>query len=339
MKITESYQLKNLTLPNRLVMPPMCMYQAKDGFADNFHFTHYTTTAFGKVGMIIIEATGVTAGGRISDGDLGLWDDKFIPALKEIVDEVHRNGSKIGIQLIHAGRKSEAGSYRRLAPSAIAHSERYAVPEEMTKEDIDEVIKAFGQAARRADEAGFDIVEIHGAHGYLIHEFMSPLSNLRKDTYGGSTENRGRFLAEVIDEVKKYWPSEKVLQVRVSASDWDENGLDVHEVGNLLLPLKNKIDLVHVSSGGNVNRAIPLKPGYQVEFAHEIKQRLDLPVIAVGLITSLDQVEEILSSGKADLVALGRELLRNPFWMFEAYAKDNQLDRLISSYARAYRER
>ena len=339
MKITETYQLKNLTLPNRLVMPPMCMYQAKDGFADNFHFTHYTTPAFGKVGMIILEATGVTEGGRISDGDLGLWDDKFIPSLKEIVDEVHRNGSKIGVQLIHAGRKSEAGNYRRLAPSAIAHSERYAVPEEMTKQDIDEVIKAFGQAARRADAAGFDIVEIHGAHGYLIHEFMSPLSNLRKDAYGGSTENRGRFLAEVVDEVNKHWPSEKVLQVRVSASDWDENGLDVHEVGNLLLPLKDKIDLVHVSSGGNVNRSISLKPGYQVEFAHAIKQRLGLPVIAVGLITSLDQVEEILAQDKADLVALGRELLRNPFWMFEAYAKDNQLDRLISSYARAYRER
>jgi len=339
MKITESFQLKNCLLPNRLVMPPMCMYQAKDGFADNFHFTHYTTPAFGKVGLIIIEATGVTEGGRISDGDLGLWDDKFIPALKEIVDEVHRNGSKIGIQLIHAGRKSEAGSYRRLAPSAIAHSERYTVPEEMTLQDIEDVVNAFGQAARRADAAGFDIVEIHGAHGYLIHEFMSPLSNVRMDAYGGSGENRGRFLAEVIDEVKKYWPSEKVLQVRVSASDWDENGLDVHEVGNLLLQVKDKIDLVHVSSGGNVNRPIPLKPGYQVEFAHELKKRLGLPVIAVGLITSLDQVEEILTSGKADLVALGRELLRHPFWMFEAYAADHRLENLIPSYARAYRER
>lgn len=339
MLLTQPYQLKNLTLVNRLVMPPMCMYQAKDGFANNFHFTHYTNAAFGKVGLIIQEASGVTSGGRITDHCLGIWDDKFIPALKEIVDEVHRNGSKMGVQLIHAGRKSEVTDHRHVAPSAIRHSDRYPIPEELTIDEIHEIVRAFGKATIRAQIIGYDVLEIHGAHGYLIHQFMSPLSNHRMDDYGGSTENRGRFLREIVAEIKKFWPSEKVLQVRVSASDYDPEGLNENEVGMLLEQIKDEIDLIHVSSGGNVNRQIPLKPGYQVEFASYLKHRLGLPVIAVGLITGIDQAENILTEDKADLVALGRELLRNPYWMFEAMAKDNKSDQLLPSYARAFRER
>ncbi len=339
MLLSEPFQLKNLTLNNRLVMPPMCMYQAKDGFANNFHFTHYTNAAFGKVGLIIQEASGVTSGGRITDYCLGIWDDTFIPTLKEIVDEVHRNGSKMGIQLIHAGRKSEVSEQRHVAPSAERHSNRYPVPEELSIAEIKEIISAFGKAAVRATTIGYDVIEIHGAHGYLIHQFMSPLSNHRTDEYGGSTENRGRFLREIVDEIRKYWPLNKVLQVRVSASDYDPEGLDEVEVGNLLEPIKDKIDLVHVSSGGNVNRHIPLKPGYQVDFANYLKHRLNLPVIAVGLITDIDQAESILQEDKADLVALGRELLRNPFWMFEVMTRDKKIEQLIPSYARAFRER
>ncbi|TFG81748.1 MAG: NADPH dehydrogenase NamA, partial [Erysipelotrichales bacterium] len=298
---------------------------------------HYTNAAFGKVGLILQEASGVTPGGRITDYCLGIWDDAFIPALKEIVDEVHRNGSKIGIQLIHAGRKSEVKDQRLVAPSAIAHSEHYPIPEELSVADIRELVKAFGEAAQRAVAIGYDVIEIHGAHGYLIHQFMSPLSNQRTDQYGGSTENRGRFLREIIDEIKKHWPDENVLQIRVSASDYDSEGLDEIEVGNLLELVKASIDLVHVSSGGNINRHIPLEPGYQVEFANYLKHRLDLPVIAVGLITEIDQAEKILTEDKADLVAIGRELLRNPYWMFEALTKDNKNDQLIPSYARAFR--
>jgi NADPH2 dehydrogenase len=339
MLLTEPYQLKNLTLSNRLVMPPMCMYQAHEGYANNFHFTHYTNAAFGKVGLIIQEASGVTPGGRITDFCLGIWDDKFIPDLKEIVDEVHRNGSKMGLQIIHAGRKSEVKDQKHVAPSALRHSERYPVPEALTIEEIHDIVLAFGQAARRAQLIGYDVLEIHGAHGYLIHQFMSPLSNHRTDEYGGNTLNRGRFLREIVDEVKKYWPNNKVLQVRVSASDYDPLGLDEHEVVMLLEQIKDKIDLVHVSSGGNANRQIPLKPGDQVEFANYVKHNLGLPVIAVGLITNIDQAESILQEGKADLVAMGRELLRNPYWMFEAMTKDEKIDQLIPSYARAFRER
>lgn len=336
MLLTQPYRLKNLELPNRLVLPPMCMYQAIDGVPNKFHFTHYTDAAFGKVGYIIVEATGVMPGGRITDNCLGIWDDSFIPHFKEIVDEVHRYGSKIGLQIIHAGRKSETTGLRRLAPSAISHSDRYEVPEAMTHEDIETVVKAFGQAARRAHLAGFDAVEIHGAHGYLVHQFTSPLSNHRVDEYGGTTENRGRFLREIVEEIRKYWPEEKVLQVRVSATDWDEEGLDVAEVGRILQQVRDKIDLVHVSSGGNVMRTIPLKEGYQVEFASYLKKHLDLPVIAVGLITSAEFAESILNDGKCDLVALGRELLRNPYWMHSVLASDGKVDQLITSYGRAY---
>lgn len=339
MLLTQPYQLKNLTLPNRLVMPPMCMYQAKDGFANNFHFTHYTNAAFGKVGLIIQEASGILPGGRITDHCLGIWDDQFIPSLKEIVDEVHRNGSKIGIQLIHAGRKSEVSDQRHVAPSAIAHSDHYPVPEALSIEEIHKIVLAFGKAAVRAETIGYDVIEIHGAHGYLIHQFMSPLSNHRNDQYGGSTENRGRFLNEIVDEIQKYWPHDKVLQVRVSASDYDPEGLDPIEVGNLLEWVKDRIDLVHVSSGGNINRHIQLKPGYQVDFADFLKHRLGLPIIAVGLITDISQAENILQEGKADLVAMGRELLRNPYIMFQALTQDNKIVQLIPSYARAFRER
>lgn len=339
MLLTQPFRVKNLILPNRLVMPPMCMYQAVDGFANNFHFTHYTNAAFGKVGLIIQEASSVTPGGRITDHCLGIWDDAFIPALQEIVDEVHRNGSKMGVQLIHAGRKSEVSGLQHVAPSAIQHSDRYPVPEELTVDEIQEIVHAFGKAAIRAQTIGYDAIEIHGAHGYLIHQFLSPLSNHRSDQYGGNTENRGRFLVEIVAEIRKFWPDENVLQVRISASDYDPEGLDEVEVGNLLDLIKGKIDLIHVSSGGNVNRHIPLQPGYQVEFARYMKHRLGLPVIAVGLITDIDHAESILEEDKADLVALGRELLRNPYWMFEAMTRDKKIEQLIPSYARAFRER
>lgn len=319
-KLFTEYKLKNMSLKNRIVMAPMCMYSAEeDGNPNDWHFIHYINRAVGGVGLIILEATGVESRGRISDRDLGIWNDEQAKGLKGIVKGCKKYGAKVGIQLGHAGRKSEVMSEPCIAPSPIAFSDSYRVPIEMTKNDIKEVELAFKEAARRADKAGFDTIEIHAAHGYLINEFLSPLSNKRTDEYGGSEENRARFLKEVLQEVRSVWPEEKPIIVRVTAEEYDEAGNHDSIVANILKMIKNEgIDLVDVSSGGQINAKINVYPGYQVKFAETIKKEADIDVIAGGLITLPDMAEEILQNERADLVYLGRELLRNPFWSLQA---------------------
>lgn len=331
------YKIRNIELKNRIVMPPMCMYQAENGFVQAFHLTHYASRAFGNVGMIIIEATAISPEGRITDRDLGIWDDQFIPGLKQITDEIHRYGSKAFIQLAHAGRKSQSSANPHVAPSSISFSDQYELPVALEIDEIEELKQHFVQAAQRAVLAGFDGIEIHGAHGYLIHEFLSPLSNHRTDIYGGNLENRARLLREVLHDVKVVLPESFLFQVRISASDYDAEGLTVDDVISALEPVKDLLDFVHVSSGGNVNRPIDLKPAYQVPFSKRIKEQLSIPTIAVGLINNTELIESVLEKNDADLIALGRELLRNPYFVNQCYATNKQFDQIPESYLRAYK--
>lgn len=298
-------------------MPPMCMYSAgTDGIANEFHFTHYTSRAVGGVGLIIMEATGVLPKGRISDHCLGLWNDEQAKALKPIVTACQKQGAKVAIQLNHAGRKCEAQEKIIHAPSAIPFSQDSPMPREMTEEDILETVKAFRSSAERAAEIGFDAIEIHGAHGYLISEFLSPLTNHRTDSYGGSTENRCRILIEILKAIHEVWPAEKPVLLRVSAEDYEPNGIHMEEMSKIINLVKPYIDVLDVSTGGVVpTPPTKIYPGYQVKIAEQMKQACDLPVVTVGLITDPHQVEEILGGERADLVALGRELLRDPYWV------------------------
>ncbi|MGE4413679.1 MAG: tRNA-dihydrouridine synthase, partial [Candidatus Caldatribacteriota bacterium] len=271
------------------------------------------------VGLIIQEATAVESRGRISANDLGIWDDSHIDGLKNIVDTCRKYGAKMGIQLGHAGRKCEAERERIIAPSALAFSEEYRVPNEITKEEISEVVQSFKNAAKRCVAIGYDVIEIHGAHGYLINEFLSTLTNKRTDEYGGSKENRARFLKEIIHAVREEWPMEKTLLLRVSAEDYDEAGNHPEDLAELINLVKNEgVDLVDVSSGGVISVAPSAFQGYQVKFAEIIKEKTSLPVIAGGLIIEPHMAEEILQNRRADLVFIGRALLRNPYWPLEA---------------------
>lgn len=308
--------IKNLNLKNRIVMPPMAQYSAADdGLPNSWHFIHYATRAIGGVGLIMVEATGVERGGRITDRDLGLWNEEQKEALKPIISECKKYGVAMGIQLGHAGRKSEVKDMQPVAPSELAWSADYPVPQELTYEGIQEIIACFKNAARRANEAGFDVLEIHAAHGYLIHQFLSPLSNVRQDKYGGSTENRTRILTEIISAVQEVWTEEKPLFVRVSADDYLEGGINIEEMIRILSLLKESgIDVIHVSSGGLLPAKINLYQGYQVNYSKRIRDELGFRTVAVGLITEPEFANGIIEEGEADLVALGRELLRNPYW-------------------------
>ncbi|MGS2776135.1 NADPH dehydrogenase NamA [Robertmurraya sp. GLU-23] len=313
-KLFSTYTIKDVTFKNRIVMAPMCMYSSheQDGHIQDWHRTHYISRAVGQVGLIILEATAVTPQGRISSFDLGIWSDEHIEGLKELSDGMKAYGAKTGIQIAHAGRKAELEG-DILAPSAIPYNEKMKMPKEMTLEEIRETVLSFQSAARRAKEAGFDVIEIHAAHGYLINEFLSPLSNHRTDEYGGSLENRYRFLQEVIDAVKEVWSG--VLFVRVSATDWTIGGLQVNDYVTMAKWMKEQgVDLIDVSSGAVVPAKIPTFPGYQVPFADQIKQDAQIPTGAVGLITNALHAEEILQNERADLVLLARELLRDPYW-------------------------
>ena len=319
------FELKGLIFKNRIVMPPMCMYSADEsGFAADFHETHYISRAVGGVGLIILEATGVTPNGRISSNDLGIWSDAHIKGLKNIVDKAKVYGAKMGIQLAHAGRKCDSNDEFIVAPSPIRFNEEYKIPRELSKDDIKKIALQFKEAARRSDVAGFDILEIHGAHGYLIHQFLSPLSNKRTDDYGGSRENRVRFLKEILSSVKEAWPKDKPIILRVSADDYTEGGIDKSEMIQIINLIKGEIDMVHVSSGGLISGTqIKLYTGYQVTHAEAIKKECSMPTIAVGLIKDYDHIEEIISNTRADMVALGRELLRNPYLVLNmAYIND-----------------
>jgi NADPH2 dehydrogenase len=319
-KLFSSFQLKNMELKNRIVMAPMCMYSSdNDGMAKDWHFVHYTTRAVGGVGLILLEATGVENRGRITDRDLGLWKDEQIEGLKRIVDVCKVHGAKVGVQLAHAGRKSEVSAEPNIAPSPIAFSDKYRTPIEMSLEDIKKVEAAFRDAARRADLAGFDTIELHAAHGYLISEFLSPLINKRTDEYGGNKENRVRFLKEILREVKSVWPKEKPIIVRVSAEDYSSEGNHDTIMAEMLQLVKDDgIDLINVSSGGVIDTTMKVYPGYQVKYAETIRRKVAVPVIAGGLITSPLMAEEILQNDRADFIFLGRELLRNPYWTLQA---------------------
>lgn len=336
MKLFTPITFRNIELKNRIVMSPMCMYSAEEGVANDFHFVHYGSRAQGGAGLIVVEATGVEPRGRISDKCLGIWNDEQALALKKIVDFVHQNSeSKIGIQLAHAGRKGSVSAetnrqmsleegWETIAPSPIPfhHSER--IPHELSVEEIKTLVEDFRKATKRAVDAGFDVIEIHGAHGYLIHQFLSPLSNTRTDEYGGNPENRARFLMEIVDAVNSEITEKQALFVRISGTEYAENGWEISDSVELAKVLKTKnVDLVDVSSGGNINGVtIPLRPSYQVPLAEDVKKISEIETGAVGLITSAEQAEEILQNGQADLIFLAREILRNPYFAVQSSWKN-----------------
>jgi 2,4-dienoyl-CoA reductase-like NADH-dependent reductase (Old Yellow Enzyme family) len=332
----EPFTLRDLTIPNRVWMPPMCQYSAapegpEAGAPTDWHFAHYAARATGGTGLIIVEATAVSPQGRISPYDLGIWNDTQVEAFRRITRFLSEQGSVPAIQLAHAGRKAstdrpwkggapvgpDAHGWNPVAPSPLAFAEGHPVPAELTAGQIKDVVGQFAAAARRALAAGFEVAEIHGAHGYLINEFLSPHSNHRTDAYGGSYENRTRFALEVVDAVREVWPDDKPLFFRVSATEWlEDGGWTADDTVRFAADLRaHGIDLLDVSTGGNASGVrIPAGPGYQVPFAARVKNETALPVAAVGLITDVEQAEKILANGEADAVLLGRELLRNPSW-------------------------
>lgn len=326
----DSLKIRDLSIANRIWVSPMCQYSAKDGVATTWHDVHIGAFATGGAGLIMMEATGVTAEGRISTTCLGLWNDAQRDRLRPIVEFAHSQGAKIGIQLAHAGRKGSClapwrdhpmaslaeGGWECVAPSAIAFGGKYPTPRALTKVEITELVGAFAASAKRAVAAGFDLVEIHGAHGYLIHQFLSPISNNRSDEYGGSFENRTRFLKEIVAAVRGAIPNSMPLFLRISASDWLEGGWSIDESVELANELRALgVDLIDVSSGGTSSGApVPVGPGYQVPFADRIRNEGKILAAAVGLITEPKQAEEIVASGKADAVMMAREFLRNPRW-------------------------
>ncbi len=336
MSLFSPLQIKSVTLKNRIGVSPMCQYSAEDGFVTDWHLVHLGSRAVGGAGLVLMEATAVSPEGRISPEDAGIWKDEHIAPLRRITQFIEAEGSVPGIQLAHAGRKAstpapwkeksamvapeDGGWTHLLAPSAIAFSEDSQVPLEMTLEDIETIKQAFAQAAQRALQAGFKVVEVHAAHGYLQHQFLSPLSNQRTDAYGGSFENRIRFLLETVQAVRAVWPDELPLLVRVSATDWVEGGWDEAQTVQLAIRLKALgVDLIDVSTGGLVPYAkISVFNGYQVPFAEKIRQEADMPTAAVGIITEAQQANDIIQSGQADLVLLARELLRDPYWPLRA---------------------
>lgn len=343
----EPITLRGMTAKNRVWLPPMCQYSAVNGVPNDWHRVHYGARAAGGFGLLIAEATGISPEGRITPHDTGIWNDEQVAVWQPIVEFAHTQGAKMAIQLQHAGRKASTywpwstvqGSvpithdgaimavganetprysdtgWETLAPSAIAFP-GYAAPKEMSKADIQKVVNDFAQAAQNADKAGFDAVEIHAAHGYLLHQYLSPLSNTRTDEYGGTPENRARIIREVVSAIRQVFPEEKPVFIRISATDWLPDGLQPHDVASAIVPLKELgLDLADVSTGGLLPAKIPnIGPGYQLPAARQIKEITNLPTAAVGLITEPAQAEQVLADGDADVVLIGRAALRNPYW-------------------------
>jgi 2,4-dienoyl-CoA reductase-like NADH-dependent reductase (Old Yellow Enzyme family) len=324
-------RLREVEFRNRIGVSPMCQYSSEDGFASDWHFVHLGAFATGGAGLVMTEANAVVPEGRISPRDLGIWKDEHVPAMRRITDFVHAHGAIAGTQLAHAGRKSstqvpwegngavtpeDGGWDEVMAPSAVPFAEGYPQPRELDEDGIRRVVDGFREAARRALEAGFRVVEVHAAHGYLLNEFMSPLSNQRTGRYGGSFENRVRLTREVVAAVREVWPEMLPLFVRISASDWAEGGWDVDDSVHLASLLRDDgADLIDCSSGGLVpNAKIEIGPGYQVGFAERVRRDGGIPTAAVGLITDPEQADDIIRSGQADMVLLARELLRQPRW-------------------------
>jgi 2,4-dienoyl-CoA reductase-like NADH-dependent reductase (Old Yellow Enzyme family) len=328
-------KIKSIEFKNRLVVSPMCEYSSEDGFANNWHLVHLGSRAIGGAALVITEATAVCPEGRITNGDLGIYKDEHITQLKHITDFIHQHGAVAGIQLAHAGRKAsrvlpwkggaqipsnEPGGWKTVAPSAIPFTDNEEAPLALDKAGIEKVKADFKAATLRAIAAGFKVIELHSAHGYLINEFLSPISNHRTDEYGGSFENRIRLLLEITETVRKVWPDEYPLFIRISATDWADGGWNADDSVALAKILKGKgIDLVDCSSGGNVSYAkIPLEPGYQVEFAEKIKKESGVLTGAVGLITEAAQADTIIRQGQADMIMMARELLRDPYFALRA---------------------
>jgi len=309
--------IRGVTVPNRIFVSPMCQYSSVDGLADDWHLVHLGSRAVGGAGLVIAEATAVQAHGRISPQDLGIWDDGHVDPLGRITRFIHAQGSVAGVQLAHAGRKA---STRRPWESPVPFSDTYPQPTALDEAGIRAVIDAFVAATRRAQAAGFRVIELHAAHGYLLHEFMSPLSNHRGDSYGGSFENRIRLTMEVARAVRAAWPESLPLFVRLSATDWVDGGWDIEECIDLARRLAAEgVDLIDCSSGGNAaHQRIPIAPGYQTPFAARIRAEAGVMTGAVGLITSAHQAEQVLATGQADAVLLARELLRDPYWPLHA---------------------
>jgi 2,4-dienoyl-CoA reductase-like NADH-dependent reductase (Old Yellow Enzyme family) len=329
MSLFSPFTLRSVTLRNRIGMSPMCQYSAVDGRVGDWHLVHYGARAVGGVGLVIVEAAGVEARGRISAADVGIWEDEQVEPLAHVARFVSSHGAVPAIQLAHAGRKASVrapwdlggtprlpvdGGWEPVAPSPIPFADGHAVPAALDEAGIADVVRAFADGARRAMDAGFQAVEVHAAHGYLLHEFLSPLSNHRTDRYGGSFENRTRILREVVEAVRHAWPDRLPLLLRVSCTDWTEGGWDLPQTIELARQVRALgVDLVDCSSGGNVATArIPAGPGYQVPFAESIRRDAGVATAAVGLITSPVQAETVIRSGQADLVLLARELLRDP---------------------------
>ena len=331
----EPFQLRNITLKNRIVMAPMCMYEADhDGFVKPFHIVHYASRAVGGTGLIILEATAVTPEGRISVNDLGIWSDAHIVGLAELTKQMKQYGAVPGIQLAHAGRKATVTG-EIFAPSAIAFNEQYKPPIEMIIEQIEQTVLQFKKAAARAISAGFEVLEIHAAHGYLINEFLSPLTNHRTDQYGGSAKNRYRLLSEIIDAIRSIWNGP--LLVRISAYEYVKGGLTADDHIQFAKWMKEQdVDFIDVSTGGVVPASIDAFPLYQVPYAEAVKKS-GLPVGAVGLITSGKEAETILQNEQADLIFIGRELLRDPYFAYHAAKQLNEeLEPTVQTYKRGW---
>jgi 2,4-dienoyl-CoA reductase-like NADH-dependent reductase (Old Yellow Enzyme family) len=330
----DALKIRSVQFKNRIAISPMCQYSSVDGFANDWHLVHLGSRASGGAALIIQEATAVTKRGRISPDDMGLWKDEQIEPLQRITGFIKKQGSVPGIQLAHAGRKASMSSPwkggKRLeesddgwitqAPSAIPFNEGYTLPEAMSKQDITQTISAFKSSAIRALDAGFEVIEIHGAHGYLINSFLSPLSNQRTDEYGGSFDNRTRFVKEIISHIRSVWPEKLPLFLRISCTDYSPDGWDIASSVLLSAMVKQMgVDLIDCSSGGLIpNVRIPLEPGYQVPFAETIKRETGVMTGAVGLITTASQANEIIESGKADMVLIARESLRRPYFPLTA---------------------
>lgn len=327
-KLLSPLTIGNVSLRNRIAMSPMCQYSAQNGFVSDWHIVHYGTRAVGGAGLIILEASAIAPEGRITPRDIGIWSNDHVEGLKKIVSFIDQQGSVAGIQLAHAGRKASCavpvaggkqldlseGGWQTVAPSEIPFLPGERTPRQLSREEICNIAGCFREAAERANAAGFRIIEIHSAHGYLLQEFLSPLSNKRNDEYGGSFENRIRLLTEVVREVRSVWPEGNPLFVRISSTEWTEGGWTPEESVRLASILKGlSVDLVDCSSGGNIHNAkIPAAPGYQVPFSEMIR-KTGIMTSAVGLITNATQAESTLQDGKADLILMGRELLRNPY--------------------------
>ena len=347
----DALPIRGVTLRNRILVSPMCQYSCDDGFATDWHLVHLGSRAVGGAAVVFTEATAVTADGRISPEDLGIWKDAHVEALARVTRFIHAQGGLAGIQLAHAGRKAStyrpwagatgsvpapAGGWTTVAPSAVAF-EGYDAPRALTESEIGAVVKAFADAARRAREAGFRVVELHAAHGYLGHQFLSPLSNRRDDRWGGSLENRTRFVREIVAAVRREWPEHLPLFVRLSATDWVEGGWDAEQSVALARQLKPLgVDLIDASSGGLVAHAkVPLGPGYQVPFAERIRREARIATGAVGLITGAAQADEIVRAGKADAVLIARQILRDPYWPMHAAAELSHAESWPAQYLRA----